>query len=101
MKSDSVVPPIEANPDNVVALPPERVDQPRPLLTLTPRPGCFPHTLVLGEKTHTVTCSRCDKALEPFEALLYIVRRWGQYALNLSSLRRECEALVTRRDALR
>lgn len=78
-------------PDNVVSL--EERLHPRPLLSVAPAPVCRAHNFELCRKTRTARCQRCDTNMDPFDALVYIAERWGEYLRNREHLGSEIERL--------
>jgi hypothetical protein len=44
----------------------------------TVRPRWCLHSFVIDEKERTVHCKRCDADIDPFDAILYLAKRWDR-----------------------
>lgn len=79
----------------VVSLDGRRKKGPQPALTVLAPPSCYPHQFFFFDaKVRSVTCQRCARHFDPFEALLYIARHWTNYSANLGSLQAETKRLA-------
>lgn len=84
----------------VVDIASRRKSGPAPALTVVRKPSCF-CAFSLDEKTRTVSCKRCERSWDAFEALLYVARNWTNYAANLAALKHAVARHQQERDQLR
>jgi hypothetical protein len=74
----------------VVRLHPERdLTDDEALVRRAERPPFCAHRrgFTLHEESHTVTCRECERAIDPFEALLWVSREWERHV----TFRKEAE----------
>lgn len=93
------LPPIEIPEAEIVELA-NRREGAAPKLRVVRSKVCF-CTFVIDEKTRTVTCPRCARTWEPFEALLRLSRDWTNYDANRLVLKHEVKRLEATRERLR
>lgn len=81
-------------PPSVISLEPRIKRQTRPLLDVVRTQPCM-CSFRVDEKTRTVTCIRCGRAWDPFDALLYMARDFSRFHHNRDTLKREAEQSET------
>jgi hypothetical protein len=70
-----------------------------PKLTLVPKPTCW-CSVQLDVRTRVVTCVKCGRVFEVFEALLHIATFWRRFAQNRDAVRNETTRLREEKEAL-
>lgn len=82
----------------VIALDNHRGAEPK--LRVVRSRGCM-CSFTSDEKTRTVTCPRCGKVWDAFDAMMFLARDWTNYDANRQALKREVSDLVALKDRLR
>lgn len=98
-----IIPPIPKGDGEIIPLPKRDADGVVPLLSVAhdAKRLCMAHTFSLDEQTRTAKCKLCERLFDPFEAIMYLARRWSTYETNRGALKRECEGLEKQREELR
>lgn len=74
----------------VVSLDERRKRGTKPLLEVIRTESCL-CSFHIVEKTRTVTCERCGRTWDAFDALLYMARDFSRYEYNRNTLKREAD----------
>jgi hypothetical protein len=94
-----ILPPVEIPEAEIVELANRRAGA-EPKLRVVRSKSCF-CTFTIDEHARAITCPRCGRTWEPFEALLRLSRDWTNYDANRRALKHEVKDLEERRERLR
>lgn len=61
------------------------------------RPFCTTHLFVYDKDARTVSCSRCERQFDPFEAFEHLAQNWAHYDYNHRNARGEIAELQNER----
>lgn len=64
-------------------------------------PFCSAHMFEIDEEHRVVTCSRCERSFDAFEALGLLARDWSHYDWSHRSARHEIADLTKEREAIK